>query len=65
MFIKLKGRLLGTHAYVRVFSGPDSEHLGFCGKLIFTAEEWAELISTEEVCSAGIRLLIEDDKNDN
>lgn len=35
-----------AHTEVRVFSGPDADHLGLNGRLTFLAAEWAALRAT-------------------
>jgi len=41
--IKVYYAELGGHTHTRWFSGPDHEHCGCNGGLVFTNEEWAHV----------------------
>lgn len=41
MTFKFRFKVGGGHTHIRVFSGKDADHLGKCGDLTMTNEEWA------------------------
>jgi hypothetical protein len=43
MIIRFDATIRGEHAHVRVWAGPDREHLALCGRLCFRMQEWASL----------------------
>jgi hypothetical protein len=38
--IKFRYMLKGAHIHTAVFTGPDKDHLGLSGKLVFTKDDW-------------------------
>ena len=69
MVFKLKYKVGGGHTWVRLFAGPDVDHLGKCGEFTMRNEEWMVfrfvLAGGEEAAEranpTATRVLIEED----